>query len=187
MEMMYQTKKDPLQNYLPAIPELLKLISLEPASFHSKLAEALEQSDCDGDNRYECNEKDQSSQEDIRGFNSRAETDSFDASDDNHFRSFGDARISIAPLQHLCIGPFGQVLYHIYGALLDLNGSRRQSGKKSRRGTTCRPLIPRADILHEADSDDSHAPLEILSPGLNDRRQWNASHADDSLGLEKSK
>ena len=47
-------------------------------------------------------------------------------------------------------------------------------------------MVPGADVLNEFDSNDAHAPLEILGPGLYDRRQRNTGHADHRLGLEEA-
>jgi len=103
----YQTEQDSFQDHLPSIPKFLELVPLQPASLHGQLTDALEHSNHNGDNRDESNEENQSGQEDIRRFDSCTETNSFDAFDDDDFSSFGDAGITVAPLEHLRISSIG--------------------------------------------------------------------------------
>lgn len=72
----------------------------------------------------------------------------------------------------------------VESALLDLDGLGSSAGHDSRRGAASRALVPCSDVLDKADANDTHAPLEVLRPCRDNRRQADGSHADESLTLE---
>ena len=70
--------------------------------------------------------------------------------------------------------------------LLYLHRVRAECGEIGSGGAASRSLIPGGDVLQETDTDDSHAPCKVLSPGLHNRRHSDGGEADDGLCLEEA-
>jgi len=77
-----------------------------------------------------------------------------------------------------------ETLGNVDGTLLNFNRLGRQLRQDSAGSASSRALVPGSDVLDKADTDDTHAPLEVLSPRSDNGRKRNSSHTDQRLGLE---
>lgn len=77
-----------------------------------------------------------------------------------------------------------ETLSSVEGTLLHFDRLGRQLGQDSAGSASSRALVPGSDVLDKADTNDAHAPLEVLSPRSDNGRKRNSSHTDQRLGLE---
>lgn len=69
-------------------------------------------------------------------------------------------------------------------SLLNFDGNRANGVEDGFGGTASGSLIPSENILHESDLDNSHRPLEVLSPRRDNGGESNAGKTENSLRLE---
>lgn len=150
-----------------------------------KFACPLEADDEKHDQSHEDDEEDETRQEDVGCFNSSDESDTLNSTYFLGFRSGLLRAVSFGK------GPHGSSHYtsrSIKSSLLkDLNRSGREVGEKCCGSSSRRPLVPGTNILKKPDANDTHTPLEILSPRLDNGRQVDSSHTNHGLRLVEVK
>lgn len=191
----YQSEKNTLDDDSPAISEVSELVGFHPAGLCKTFDCRFGQSNQNGSNDQYADEEDETSHEDIRLLNMCSETYSVNTSN-NDVLQIGTARAATAAARCVSfrgvhVGDSAQQSIHrsLNRALSFLNLNRdgaqsRQIGSRSASGGS---LIPGGKTLQEANSNNAHTPLEVLSPGLHDWRHSDRGHADDGLSLENTK
>ena len=178
------TEENAPENGEPAVAEFEKFVVSDHALLSHELGDALETSDGNADKQCKDDEEGKTGQDQVRGFNLGAESDTLDAIDD------------VAAVVGFDVGTLPEFagsssLKHVRTldqgrgrTLGDLDGLIFQIIEEVCRSSTSRSLVPGHGVLKEAHPDDTHGPLEILGPRLNDGRQPNRGEADNGLGLE---
>ena len=190
-------EENALEDSDPAVSEVKELVALQPSLLGGQLKEALEGSDShDGENDKE-QEEDQSGHEKISRLNAHPECHTLDTVD----KIAAVAELDVAALGDGRAHAIGSTRQHgsaaleqadsvahraVNSSLLDLHGMGPQAVEDDGRLTACGALVPGEDCLHEPNPDDSHRPLEVLGPSLDDRREGNSSKSDNSLRLEET-
>ena len=82
-------EEDSLQDDFPASAEIFEFVALEPASLHSDFTESLEECNTDCREGNEDNEEEETSEENVCGLDLGAESNPFDASDDDCLAALG--------------------------------------------------------------------------------------------------
>lgn len=189
------TVQDALENGAPAISELEELVRLHHALLGKEFAETLEQSNAKHGEDCKEPEKGQTRNEEVGRFDLGLECHTLDSVYDiasgwrqNVTTSLHDVD---SGLGHHGNTTSDEVLAHfdasIQTTLLDSDGNRAQGAEEGSGRAAGGSLIPGEDGLHEVYVNDTHRPLEVLGPRLDNGGQANAGQADHSLSLEVTK
>lgn len=187
------TEQDALQNRTPSVTEVGELIVLHFTSLDETFANVLEGDNTKHDEDDEDDEEGVAGKEDVGGLNLGLETDSFDTVQDNIGLVRNGIVIGVCTaleVGHGIVEAVDSPLGHGDGVqaaldfLLHFDGNVGQLLQVGGRGATGCTLVPGSHSLQETNTDDTHAPLEVLGPCSNDRRERYGAHAKESLGLE---
>lgn len=179
-----QTEQDTSSHDLPPVAEVRELVTVHLAVLGEKLADTLEDGHDDHDDCHEEDEEDQTGQENIGLFNTGFESYTFDTTDGGGLLS-GLLRLSLSLEQRLG-GTLHESQGRVNGTLEHLDGCGGQFRENGRWGASRRALIPGADGLQEAHTDDTHTPLEVLRPRFDNRRHMDRHHAEQGLRLHEA-
>ena len=184
----HHSEKDALQDGSPPIAEVLELVALHVAHLDETFANKLEDDDARHDKHDEDNEEDVAGHENVGELNLGAKANTIDTANDNSVRAVAVVAVVVGTFQHLLVesphAALEKLINKLERPLLNLNRLGRQVRQNLRRSASSRALVPSGNRLQETESDNTHAPLEVLSPGSYDRRKRHSGHADKGLRLE---
>ena len=198
----YQTVHDSLQDDQPSVPEILKLGAADPLHADGQLGAPLEGAHAQPGEEQKGDKEGDAGHEEVCGFDVGLEGDALDARHADDLGLGGGGVVVVGPPEQPNGGGVrgiqGQESVHsrathrvgeghgtgVERPLRDLDRHLRQAGEQVGRRAAGGLDVPVEDVLHEADLDDAHGPVEILGPGRHDGRQLDGRHADHGLRLE---
>lgn len=197
-----KTEQDALEDREPAVAEVEELVAVHHLVLDGHLAGTLESGHGQTDKNDHQAEEGHASHENVGRLDAGAEGHTLDPVHDVTAGAGLDIgathevplhglpeRLSDAPRHHghRALREAHTSFDKIQRSLLNLHGNGRKRVEDGGRSTTSGALVPGKDVLHELETNDSHAPLEILGPRHDNRRQRHTSETKHGLGLEVTK